>query len=411
MRRKIKQSAFAMTGRAARLLPRRRPGEILIVETAHRSFDSLGDQAMLRGLTAEIKESTDARVVVGSYTADERWLSVPGVEKVVPLRFTPRPWSYLRLARSAAGLGHGFIVGGDVIDGKYGIGPRWLAGKYLAAAGVPLTISGFSFNAAPTEESLRFISSLPASTRFMLRDPLSAERFRQHASRDCELVADAAFMLRPDAACDLAILGFVDRARSRGDCVIGLNINRHMLPSDDASRDTVVAAIRRALPSQHAGRGLSVLFIPHDGRGTANDAAFAHALSCQQAFEPHRWRIAPIMSAGQVKFLCGRLDLVVTGRMHLAIASLGAGTPVLAFTYQDKFEGLFQHFGLEGVATDVLTGAEPAELAGFVRQGLDRRDKLRSRIRAALDRVLALSRRNLAGVMDPTGSGARGERH
>jgi polysaccharide pyruvyl transferase WcaK-like protein len=33
--------------------------------------------------------------------------------------------------------------------------------------------------------------------------------------------------------------------------------------------------------------------------------------------------------------------------MHLAIAALGMNVPVMAATYQGKFEGLFHHFGLD----------------------------------------------------------------
>ena len=53
-------------------------------------------------------------------------------------------------------------------------------------------------------------------------------------------------------------------------------------------------------------------------------------------------------SARQVKAISGHCDLILSGRMHLAIASLGQGVPVVCLTYQDKFEGLMEHFGLKG---------------------------------------------------------------
>ena len=40
------------------------------------------------------------------------------------------------------------------------------------------------------------------------------------------------------------------------------------------------------------------------------------------------------------------VDLVLTGRMHLAIAALGMGTPPLCVAYMDKFEGLFHLFDI-----------------------------------------------------------------
>src|SRR5690606_33590151 len=50
--------------------------------------------------------------------------------------------------------------------------------------------------------------------------------------------------------------------------------------------------------------------------------------------------------AAVLKAVAGAMDGVVAGRMHLAVASLGRGVPVLALTYQGKFDGLFRLAGL-----------------------------------------------------------------
>ena len=53
-----------------------------------------------------------------------------------------------------------------------------------------------------------------------------------------------------------------------------------------------------------------------------------------------------VYRASQLKGLCGLFDALISSRMHLAIAALGREVPVMAATYQGKFEGLFLHFGL-----------------------------------------------------------------
>jgi polysaccharide pyruvyl transferase WcaK-like protein len=55
------------------------------------------------------------------------------------------------------------------------------------------------------------------------------------------------------------------------------------------------------------------------------------------------------LDSWEIKALSGQVDLVLTGRMHLAIAALGMGTPAFCTVYQGKFEGLMQMFELEGM--------------------------------------------------------------
>ena len=56
--------------------------------------------------------------------------------------------------------------------------------------------------------------------------------------------------------------------------------------------------------------------------------------------------LRPPLNAWELKHLAGMVDLVLTGRMHLAIAALGMGTPPLCVAYMDKFEGLFHLFNI-----------------------------------------------------------------
>ncbi len=53
------------------------------------------------------------------------------------------------------------------------------------------------------------------------------------------------------------------------------------------------------------------------------------------------------LPARVLKGLMGEFDAVVSGRMHLSIASLGMGVPVFALDYNDKAAGLLAHFGLD----------------------------------------------------------------
>lgn len=113
-------------------------------------------------------------------------------------------------------------------------------------------------------------------------------------------------------------------------------------------------------------------------------------------------RYTSIDHPDKIKRLTGQLDLAITGRMHLVIASLGSGTPTLSITYQDKFEGLYRHFDLplEHIIIPIQCLSD-----AFLRKINDafmHRHDNRARILSHLPRVKALASRNLAiATCDP----------
>ncbi len=79
--------------------------------------------------------------------------------------------------------------------------------------------------------------------------------------------------------------------------------------------------------------------------------------------------------------------------MHLAIAGLGQGVPVMALTYQDKFEGLFRHFDQpERTLLDAEAILEPQRLAAAMDGFVEERDALKARVVERWPRVHALAR-------------------
>ena len=100
--------------------------------------------------------------------------------------------------------------------------------------------------------------------------------------------------------------------------------------------------------------------------------------------------------AAEVQALCAELDIVLSGRMHCAIACLSQGTPVACITYQDKFEGLFEHFGLQGMTIDPEVSLRSGKLLEFFLPIYQNRDNLRKQIEARLPAVRQLAEANFA---------------
>ncbi len=86
--------------------------------------------------------------------------------------------------------------------------------------------------------------------------------------------------------------------------------------------------------------------------------------------------------------------------MHLAIASLGMGMLVAAFTYQDKFFGLFDHFGLpHSLLLSLAEAVSSDALADVLSRFIAELPALRGSIGMALPHVKEASMRNLRGLL------------
>jgi len=147
----------------------------------------------------------------------------------------------------------------------------------------------------------------------------------------------------------------------------------------------------------------SWLLLAHDYRPEIADDNCLRPLAdrLKPTLGDHVHHVDQALSAGEIKAVVGLVDGVITGRMHLAIAALGQGTPVAAITYQDKFQGLFAHFG---VSESLLLS--PAEFLvddnfeKFVQQFLSTHEAVGGKVRQMLPAVMELSRANIAPLLD-----------
>lgn len=106
------------------------------------------------------------------------------------------------------------------------------------------------------------------------------------------------------------------------------------------------------------------------------------------------------MVACEIKALCSHLDCLISGRMHLAIAALGMGIPVACIEYQGKFEGLFRHFGIDGMVLDNTQALSSDSTETMLRTLIKHRHDLARKIKARLSGILNLSMINFSSITD-----------
>jgi len=185
---------------------------------------------------------------------------------------------------------------------------------------------------------------------------------------------------------------------------IGFNIHPMLFRQATAEEvDKLVRASVRAISAATELRFAAVALVPHDYRPyPKGDVEVLERIyrALPAPVQRHCFLLEGRLHAAELKALAGHLDLVITGRMHLAIAILGMGTPVAGITYQDKFQGLFQHFGLppEFLApASVLM--EEARFEAWLLHAIDAQATLKDKVGRHLVSVKELSRRNFSALL------------
>lgn len=316
---------------------------------------SLGDEAMLLGMKSYFSNLSIDMYPIGHYE-DNNWPYLK--EKIGVLPSTVEEWSYFlpKLLR----FNQLFINGADMMDAGYGLKvvEKRLFLAYIASElGLEVTVTGFSFSENAPRILSKYYSIFNDNVRFCARDDFSAERFNKLTGKQVALVADLAFMMKPQKMGfkNKHVFEWINEEKAKGNKVLGVNICAHTLTEDmkgvsTQSIEGLLSIYEKALGKfLYENKDVNVLIIPHDLRGIFSDLNLAMMLRARliSKFDVERVRVLEVVcGADEIKAAMVHIDYVFSGRMHLAIASLGAGTPVACVTYQGKFDGLYKLVGL-----------------------------------------------------------------
>lgn len=297
------------------------------------------------------------------------------------------------------------IIGADILDGYYS--PQYAmelltAADIAARFGMRSIVLGFSFNSSPAGDLHRCFARLDKRVMLNVRDQISLERLSGFAVTCARLVADSAFTLQPsDINADYR--NWIQAERRTGRIVVGINMHPMLIREQSAEETALlVRQMAAAICANSEGPPVSWILVPHDYRDEQGlgDGICLRPLRDLLAAQGIRYRyFEGLHRAAAIKALVGQLDGVVTGRMHLAIASLGMGVPVLCLTYQDKFEGLIRHFNLP--PSTLLTPDQIKAnnyLANQMKEYLHNLPDLNVKVRQRLPGVLELADKNFSEV-------------
>lgn len=382
---------------------------ILITADSQGLIGSRGDAAMLEGALNQIR-SNDGNVEVYVACATPKATRIAEGLNCLPFSVWGGVFMPFRFLASILSIRPtaGFIMGADIMDGHYSpvtslrmLIAADLIGRYCGIS----RFLGFSLNTSVAPLVKLGFRLLNPRVQVNLRDPLSFERHRAIAGNTGNLVADTAFLLKPAAPGDIAkaALNWVAAQRTKGHIVLGINFHPMLFAKNEAAANTqsLARSVVKAMEEAQHVTGVSWLLVPHDDRVEAGDMSTLEMLEAQlpAGVRSNSYRIISPPSAGELKTIAGALDGVITGRMHLAIATLGQGVPVLTFAYQGKFEGLMKHFAFPDWVvvrpTDVL---DNQKLVGIVRQFISALPELKTQLDSRLPAVLSATRSTFKGL-------------
>jgi len=328
-----------------------------------------------------------------------------------PLELWRQPFSYETVAQelSLTRPDFGLVLGADVLDGYYSpvdAARMLLVADLMAAFGAKVSVLGFSFNSRPAKALREVFRLLDPGVVLNLRDAISLQRFDDFARKRARLVTDSAFMLTPRAetAAVKQIADMVARQRAQGRKVFVFNIHPMLFKRPEPAKlERMIELAAGAMARMSRQHNASWLLLAHDYRpGIADDNCLRPlAARLQPTLGEHVHHVDQVLSASEIKAVVGLVDGVITGRMHLAIAALGQGTPVAAITYQDKFQGLFAHFGIsESLLLSPAQFLVGDSFEAFLLHFLGAYEAAGEQVRQMVPEVMELSRANVAPLLD-----------
>jgi colanic acid/amylovoran biosynthesis protein len=284
----------------------------------------------------------------------------PGAAGSLSARLLPAP-----LRASAADYRAADVVvstGGTYLVEHYDLTPRLLSMEAALAAGKPLVLYTQSlgpFREEGNRAALRRL--LPRAALVLLRDRLSLEHLQDAgvATDNAVVAADVVFAMGDSARLAEAARGGGFPTDRRPRVAISVREWSHFngTSRDDGMRQ-YTDAMRQAVVRLVEHHGAEVTFlstcqgIPEywtDDSRTAVEIAAGLPEHVRASTHVDRAFYEPTALIEKL----AAFDLVVTTRMHMAILSLGAGTPVLPIAYEFKTRELFAGLGFGHLVHDI----------------------------------------------------------
>lgn len=326
---------------------------IMLIEPSVVGMGSIGDQALILGsLQRLITQYPDKQIILGLLSCH----NMSPIQEYIPaqIKIGLINKKYLRYIFTACGCSKVFMIGADVLDGKYSIGSSIFRLRLMRLSeilGIESTILGFSYNGNNDKKIISAFNSLK-KTKLNTREKESNIRLFDLGIKRVNQTADVAFLMNhslfklSDTILDDKDWVKTELGKSRK--VVALNLINWNITDD--VENSFLRKIADVLFELQKKNSLSVILVTHDNRKMKSprlsDIEFLSIFeSIVNSIGVTNVRLAnSIKTQVDVKYILENCDFAISGRMHMAIASFTLNKPVISFAYQGKFEGLYNFF-------------------------------------------------------------------
>lgn len=321
--------------------PAHRRGHIILAPTGG---GNIGDQALLEAAIKALKGDitivgTSAESLTVPYNDRERVSFHPASGFIYLPPFLRFGYA-LRLVRLISSANTLSVVGADLMDGAYNPGASlarssalWLAAKQR----IPSVLLGCSWASASVGSCAKALSRAgQAGAQLNFRDGISQERAVSEGMTTATLTSDIVFS--DDSADEKHLLtSFCTSARQSGRRIALVNASG-LVAKRMSQTGEYVTIVDHLLKNN-----FSVVLLPHVFRATGDDLEECKKILGMLPSGEVRL-VDSMLRPSAVRSLCQDADLVITGRMHLAVMALGQGVVPITLGTHGKVEGLYRHF-------------------------------------------------------------------
>ena len=307
-----------------------------------------------------------------------------------------------------------FILGADVIDGTCGLEPsmqRLELAEFALGRGAQVLVF-CSFRSNVDERILEMIHRC-RDAHFYMRDPLSSFNFKSQTGLAAGTMADFFIFCQPLASPRLnAIKDMIRTEKENGRSIVGVNFCEHAFRSfhdchDDVNRTSYVENVLDILKFHLPNSFLIV--ISNDTREWENFPSDTTYQGYAQEWARKNGMIDQILvlpsffSYCEILCLLEDVRFIITGRMHLALASFRAGSiPIIlmgkgrGYSSIDKMKGAFAKY----IGDGKLVCKDTNTLSRAITIATDQEDSLKGKIRDSTSRITLRAERDIREVVD-----------
>lgn len=317
--------------------PSDRENRLLLI--AAPGCGNIGDQALLeaaldnnRGLVVVIARTIEAVSIPNEYGARVTVKYLPQLIYGNPLRRYIDYWQFCKMAINSTEV---WVVGADVMDGAYnplGSLSRFSCSLAAARLGCEARILGFSWNSHSVPSASVYAAKACREVTMFARDPQSFERLEKEDIK-AVLAADIVFARSMTDTGGNSARRWIDQQKRSGKRVLVVNASGLLAQTVDQPLE--IADFVKGLGSDD----WAILLLPHVIRPGNDDLAILSSVEFPVDYSV--LTVDELVSPSAIFRIVSEVDLVVTGRMHLAVLATLAGRYSITLASQGKVEGLY----------------------------------------------------------------------